>query len=594
MKVSTRQFTVAILSLLTLAGTASYAQTAERVQKKKELLKEMMREKFHLQKEALGAWAGEEEEKTTIGYDQRVSTNPSGIGEGEISVAYNPTDSNLVVLSFMQQSSGGLVFPIYYSSDGGVTWAKSTFNSIAVLNSDFPGQLAAGGGDPAFAWDKNGKLYYSWIYLSVPSTFDTGYFSLNWASSVDSGKTWGVTAKHFIGRGAIDLASGNTLPFMDGITDREWLAVDNSGGAHQGNVYCSFVCFPAGTASAYEGIKRLIPGIDTFGNAVPAYMGNTQFGNVEVDKNGILHMSFADIDNSQIRHVASTDGGTSFGSSQVIANASTIFPAGPSYVFHNRENAAVNMSVDGSTGTGNNVHVVWSDFPGTTAVSYYSHSTDAGATWSVPDTLNKRFGNQPTLMPTVAAAGNNVTISVSALTGADSTWYYQLGSVDNGATFGGPILTSALPTRYLANGANTSSSSLFFGDYNRSVRTQCQVYATWSDGRNNTAKVYFARKNFCTLGVQEVTSVNDGVQLAAVYPNPASGMVNLKVSAATAQHVVVELYDMAGRKVTAQNNTLKSGMQEIALPLHGIAKGAYVLSLQSGGSVIATRSVVVQ
>jgi hypothetical protein len=71
-------------------------------------------------------------------------------------------------------------------------------------------------------------------------------------------------------------------------------------------------------------------------------------------------------------------------------------------------------------------------------------------------------------------------------------------------------------------------------------------------------------------------------------------MVNLKVSAATAQHVVVELYDMAGRKVTAQNSTLKSGMQEIALPLHGIAKGAYVLSLQSGGSVIATRSVVVQ
>ncbi len=587
-----KRITVAVAALL-LASFASFAQTNEKLQKKQQLLQNIMKEKFHLEHEDGDGHESSVAAKTT-GYDQRITTNPSSTGEGEISIAYNPNDSNELVLSFMEQTAaGGLSFPVYYSSDAGSTWTKSPFSSTAICTADFPGQIPAGGGDPAFGWDKNGRLYFAWIYLTVNPSFDTGFFTLNWAYSDNKGHSWNVKPKHFIGRGAIDLATNNTLPFFDGITDREWLAVDNSGGAHQGNLYCSFVCFPAGTASAYEGIKTLVPGIDTFGNAVPAYMANTQFGNVEVDKLGTLHMSFADLDNSQIRHVTSTDGGVSFGTSTVVSGASVIFPSGPTFVFHNRENAAVNMAVDGSSGTGNNVHIVWSDFPGTDAYSFYSHSTDGGHTWSTPDTLNKRFGNKYTLMPTVAAEGNNVAVSVTALDGPDSAYYYQLNSTNNGSSFSSPSTASALPTRYIANGANMDSSPLFFGDYNRSVRAQCQVYATWSDGRSNTAKVYFARKNFCRLGVQEITSVNDGVQLTSVFPNPASGQVSLNVHADVAQPITIQLFDLTGKKMTEQYSALQPDAQQIAFSLQGIAKGVYLISLQGSGGIIATRTVVV-
>ncbi len=593
MKFSTRHFTLAAMSALLFSGAASFAQmTDAKLQTKRALLQRIMKEKFHPEHEE--AEESNAAAAKTTGYDQRVSAAPNTTGEGEVSMAYNPNDSSELVLSYMQQSpSGALAFPIYYSANGGSSWTQSSFNSNAICTADFPGQLAAGGGDPAFAWDKNGRLYFAWIYLTVNSSFDTGFFTLNWAYSDDKGHTWSVKPKHFVGRGVIDLATNNTLAMYDGITDREWLAVDNSGGAHQGNVYCSFVCFPPASIPAYEGIKTLVPGIDTFGNAVPAYTGNTQFGNVEVDKNGTLHMSFADIDNSQVRHVASTDGGASFGTSVVVSGASVIFPAGPSYVFHNRENAAVNMAVDGRTGSGNNVHIVWSDFPGTTAISYYSHSTDSGHTWSVPDTLNKRFGNNITLMPTVAAEGNNVTVSVTAINGADSSWYYQLNSTDNGATFGSLSTTSALPTRYVGLVANVDSSPLFFGDYNRSVRAQCQTYATWSDGRSSSAKVYFARKNFCRLGVQEVTAVANGVKLTSVFPNPASGQVNMKIEADIAQPITTQLYDMAGKKVAEQHYVLKAGQQQITMPLQGIAKGVYVITLQGNNGMIATRNVEV-
>lgn len=585
---------MAAMSALLFSSAVSFAQmTDAKLRTKKELLQRIMKEKFHPEHEEAEEHNAGVRAKTT-GYDQRISSSSSTVGEGEVSMAYNPNDSSELVLSYMQQTaSGSLTFPIYYSSNGGSSWTQASFSSASICNADFPGQFAAGGGDPAFAWDKNGRLYYAWIYLTVNPSFDTGFFTLNWAYSDDKGHTWNVKPKHFIGRGAIDLASNATLPMYDGITDREWLAVDNSGGAHQGNVYCSFVCFPAGTASAYEGIKTLVPGTDTFGNAVPAYMGNTQFGNVEVDKNGILHMSFADIDNSQIRHVASTDGGATFGTSVVVSGASVIFPAGPSYAFHNRENAAVNMAVDGRSGSGSNVHIVWSDFPGTSAVSYYSHSTNGGLTWSVPDTINKYFGNNMTVMPTVAAEGNNVTVSVTAINGADSSWYYQLNSTDNGASFGSLSTTSALPTKFVGIGANNDSSPLFFGDYNRSVRALCQTYATWSDGRTTTAKVYFARKNFCRLGVQELTTVNSGVQLTSVFPNPASGQVNLEINANVAQPVTVQLYDMTGKKVAEQRNVLKAGLQQITLPLQGIAKGVYLISLQSNTGIIATRNVEV-
>ena len=309
--------------------------------------------------------------------------------------------------------------------------------------------MAGGYGDPSFAWDKNGRVYFSWIYLTVTPPSTSYFFNLNWAYSDNAGHTWNVKPNHIIGHGALD-SLGSVAVYGDGLTDREWLTIDNSGGPHQGNVYCSFTCFPPDSIPTFEAIKVLKPSIDTFGPIVSVYTGGTQFGNVEVNNTGILHISFADLDRNRIMHASSANGGVSFTPANVISDAVSLKSG--SYIVHNRENSAPSLSVDGISGTGNNVHAVWSDFPGTTVVSYYAHSTDGGVTWSVPHNLNNDFPGKFTFMPTVAANGSNVAISVTAIDSVDSAKYYQLNSTDNGSTFS-PTLLSASATNYTAMGA---------------------------------------------------------------------------------------------------------------------------------------------
>lgn len=589
----THFFRIAAIVLVTVSCTLSVsAQSAGNISNKQALIKRMLKEKLHMP-----GTASEEHEqgmKTTSSTEGRVSTTPNTLGEGEISLAFNPTDSNKLVLSFMEQGSTGLTFPIYYSSDGGSNWTKSSFNSAAILSADYPGRIAAGGGDPVFAWDKNGTLYFGWIYLGISFTSDSALFTLNWAYSNDNGHTWNVKPKHFIGEGALDIFTQSILDFKDGVTDREWFAVDNSGGPHQGNLYCSYVCFPAGGAPTFMGVKTKLPGVDTFGPVTNVHTGDSQFGNLEVNKNGVVHMSFADIDNSKIRHTRSTDGGASFTPSVIVSTINSVFPD-PPFIVHNRENGAVNLAVDGTAGSGNNVHIVWSDYPGTTINSFYSHSTDGGDSWSTPLNINTLIPGNITLMPTVSAQGSDVSISFTGVNANDTARYYQFTSTNNGTSFDMMRELSTQPCNYHALNAADTNSTLFFGDYNRSVRTKCQVYASWEDCRSNVnSKVYFSRANYCDVGVSEISLVNGDAQLLSLYPNPAHGSITVKMNAADRLNVILSITDLNGRTVLSHNDVLKKGITELSIPLDGLAKGVYVLAASDASGIIGTRSFVVQ
>ena len=106
-------------------------------------------------------------------------------------------------MSYMDNTSSGAInYPVYYSNDGGTTWTKSTFNAFSKLNTDFPGYSFIGGGDPVFAYDKNGNLYFSWIYLVLNSTNDTAVAAMYWAKSSDNGVSFTLQPgnNHFIGK----------------------------------------------------------------------------------------------------------------------------------------------------------------------------------------------------------------------------------------------------------------------------------------------------------------------------------------------------------------------------------------------------------
>lgn len=90
-------------------------------------------------------------------YDNRQSKSSRSnelIQEGaEPHIVMHPTNKEILALVFMQNSLSSADYPIYISLDGGFTWNKSSFSSEAALESQFPGSMLLGGGDPVLAFD---------------------------------------------------------------------------------------------------------------------------------------------------------------------------------------------------------------------------------------------------------------------------------------------------------------------------------------------------------------------------------------------------------------------------------------------------------
>lgn len=585
------------VALLVVCATAinTYAQSTLTPEIKKKMIQDIIAEKMHnVEAEDKGEDISEMARTTlSTGVEKKLSsaTTPT-IEEAETSIIVDPTDTNNIVLSYMSQSSTGLSFPIYYSSNGGTNWTKSTFNTQTIAGNDFHSGLISGGGDPVFAWDKvTHTLYFGWIYLVLNSAHDTSFFTLNWAYSNDNGKTWKTKPgeAHFIGQGAVDISTGSEIPYKDGVCDREWFAIDNSGGPRQGTLYCAFINFAHGG----ECVKIKGPNDTTFGAMNLAYGGSSQLVNIETDKDGILHMSFADISTNVLYHASSSDGTGPYSGPHKIYQGNDLW--GKAGVVHDRENSAPSLAVDGS----GNLFVAWSDFKAGKAYGYYSRSTNHGVNWSTPkriDSLSPAFKGKMMFMPTIAASQNgivSITVTgIDSVSKGDSARVYQLVSYDNGQTFNQwPVLLSSLPTYYPQY---TPISNFFFGDYNRSVSSNCVTYAIWEDGRKTQGpKVYMATTNHCTTtGTRELSAIASSLQLSSVYPNPVSNQLNLDFTDTKSETITVLLTDMSGKVVATNEYKTHEGQQIIQMQVHANT-GMYVLSVNNEEGLIATRNVQV-
>ena len=83
--------------------------------------------------------------------------------------------------------------------------------------------------------------------------------------------------------------------------------------------------------------------------------------------------------------------------------------------------------------------------------------------------------------------------------------------------------------------------------------------------------------------------------LAAPVPNPARGAVHLEYSLAAAAEVRLAVVDARGREVTVAARGLRgAGAHRVAVPLAGLAPGAYVARLEAGGAMRVRRFAVVR
>lgn len=278
--------------------------------------------------------------------------------EGEAHIAVNPTDSLNIVLSYMLLTpQTGLTFPIFVSKDGGDTWSQRTLNTSLIFNLDI-NLLIAGGGDPMFAFDANGKLYFSSLLAGI----DTSIISTDlvmrmyWAWSDDGGDTWNYLPGKgkFVSEGALSFFTGEAVPpYGDGVPDRQWMACDLSGGPYANSLYLAslFVSHNSSQTKANGMVVRYKRPSDSTFQPVFVQVGDTgsfvsQYANIAVDGEGNVHVTYSSINPlgvyDGVWHAISRDGGQTFSPSvRISAHADN----GGVTILHDRENNAPSLAV---------------------------------------------------------------------------------------------------------------------------------------------------------------------------------------------------------------------------------------------------------
>jgi hypothetical protein len=484
----------------------------------------------------------------------------------------------------------GIDFNVYNSIAGGNSWQLSQLNTSSFFDSDYPNNSIIGGGDIVFAYDKNGVLYCSWIYLSTDNSsanpLDSALWTSYWATSIDNGNTFTLASgvDHFFGRGKVNLNGGiSVLNYEEGILDRQWMAVDLSNGPNQNNLYIGYINYPFNVAQTGLKVKRKVAGQNSFSAASTAYAGSGQLTNIAVDSNGVLHYTFADIAANQLFHVSSTDGGQTFSSSHLVSSVANPFPSG--IAINDRENSAPSLAIDGR----NNLHLVWGSFPSSSQQpdSYYSLSIDNGNTWSSPLNLTTLFGSN-VFMPVVSVKNNHITIAGNVLDAQDKSAYTIVSSFDNGVAFSPPVKVSSGIVDFAAVG-----QGVFVGDYSSGVRTNCMIYSLWTDCGTNGCKQYVSKYDECNAtGVTELTAIESTFSLKNIYPIPAKDYLNLSINSQIKDNLKIEVYNSIGQKVIDETEFLIKGDNKEKLFIGDIKSGNYILRLINDNGTLLTRNFV--
>lgn len=525
-------------------------------------------------------------------YDQQLSSNSNvNDSEGEAQIAIHPNDSSKMIVGYMEVTPGTLNFKIQHSDDGGDTWIPSSFDPKSIITTDYPTYTPIGGGDIVFAYGINGDVYCSWIYLladmNLPSPLDSCIWTSYWAKSTDNGQsfTYSNNPDRFFARGKLSVNGPiTTYDYEDGIADRQWMAVDHSGGPHHGNLYVGYINYPFNTQNTGLKLKRKTSLQSGFGPENLVYPGNGQLTNLLVDQNGVIHYTFADILQDKIYHVSSSDGGQSFTNPHLIFDAIKVFPR-TNFKINNRENAAPSLAIDNQ----NHLHLVWSDYPPNSNLpkSYYSRSVDNGVTWSTALDLETLFSDA-VYIPVVSAYGNKVTISGNIVNSQKISNYKTVTSLNNGVNFNPPKSITTGTINFDSTGPGA-----FVGDYSSSARLECNIFSMWTHCNNNGCKQYISRYNDCLpTQVTELTPLNSSFYLNQIYPNPVQDILNLNIQSNKTDQLRIEIYDLSGKLLYESSTSIIDGTNEVNINLAHISSGLFQLKLTNQDHIFITRNIL--
>jgi hypothetical protein len=382
------------------------------------------------------------------------------------------------------------------STNSGQTWTDQ-------------GELGANNnGDPTLAVNQTTGTFFYGENATIG-----GNTAIGVARSADNCQTFGAAVDASAASSGLNIVGNVTT-----LSDKPSIAVDNSGGANNGNVYVCWTRF-IDTSNPSDGqadtselrFSRSTNGGASYVNEqIIQAQGPAPFGcSVKVGANGQVFVVWADRTGAtagDIRFLASTNGGVSFGTNTQVSTGNRL-PGTDRVVScgvnNNRTTLNGNirmlhqawLAVD-TTGSANNgnLYVVWASDPaGATDNSdvFFSRSTNGGVNWSAPIQLG---GGTTTdqFEPNVVVGGDEGTVTVAWYDRRNDTAnnfnidVFKAFSTDGGQTFGAlqRVTNQNWGVPQLNPNFDNAIANCYMGEYIGVAADAGRFYYLWGDNRN--------------------------------------------------------------------------------------------------------------
>ncbi|MBK9332933.1 MAG: T9SS type A sorting domain-containing protein [Ignavibacteria bacterium] len=379
-----------------------------------------------------------------------------GVDFGEPHIATNPRDPLNSICAFNINN--------YYYTLNGYDWTK--------INVVFPGFAVIG--DPVMAFDSLGNAYYTQLY--------------------QNGATYGVCISKSTNKGVNWTSTYSVYSTNVGLSDKEWIAADQTAGPNSNNLYACWRQFGASgmrfTRSTDLGASW--SSVQSFTGGQGAYVAVGPNGNVQ---GGSVY--FAATNGGAIIVNRSTDGGVSFSPQTVATSYVTggVFCAGRNTVKNCiRMDGFPRMAADNSyTASRGNVYIVYARNPGTQDITDINmvKSTDFGATWSAPVRVNDDQTTTDQWMPAISVDSKTGRVYIAWYDSREDpvnnimTKIYGTVSTNGGLTFTANKAISNADFNPNNMGVNQPGGERYIGDYFGIQAINNSSYLVWMDGRNN-------------------------------------------------------------------------------------------------------------
>ncbi len=545
-----------------------------------------------------------------------IQVGESGSPEFELHAIVNPNDTSNIVVGCMRFvntfAEADLSISIYVTNDFGDTWQKSDFNG------QLPNRIALGGGDPVFAYDRNGNLHMTWLLISANNLVTEALWGVYSAMSSDNGLTWG-------NRTVIEeYAFSDLLAFSDLETapDKEWLAYDlNPSSPHFGNIYTSYVeinfdnqipTYNITTKVMADGEAEFSNKLQLSGSEFPL----TQFTSMETNSSGDVFVSFLADDNMETDKYAiylakSVDGGLTYEPNQKITDfyfpeiqggGTTVSGVNPARLY-----PCPHIAVDKSGGpTDGFMYLAFTSF-GIDGIEsegldiYLCRSEDGGETWTTPQKINDDLDPRIHQFYSAIEVTNKGEVALAWYDRRDDvvnnqTDYYVGISNDNGESFRQfPVNTQSTDF----NRIGSRNGNVGVGEYNEIVVVGDYIIPFWADGRTNDGNLAIYA-NFINLNNplstnDKLSLVNPDISIEGPYPNPVKDKLNFEMNLNKALEVRIQILDLSGRLISDTPSTkFNKGLHFKDIDVSNYTAGEYLLNIITGQGNIQRKFIVLR